>query len=294
MIQYWLFRLCAFAARRVPRTLGYRMASLVADLIYLVWREKRDITIENMTHVVGANGGPDAAKRLARESLRNYGKYLVDFVRFPGLKREEIVRSVTFNDWEHFDRALQHGKGMLFVGVHMGNWDLGAAFVAVRDYPLNVIAETFAHPKLNHHVQGTRSALGLRVIPMEQAARRILRVLRQNEMLAILIDRPSPDDGVPVRFFDSLANVPAGVATIALRTGARIVPGCLVRQKDNSYLAIAERHIEYDPVGDMTQDVQALTQQIMDRMESMVRQYPDQWYMFRPMWARCGGLRVEG
>ncbi|MDO8670304.1 MAG: hypothetical protein Q7O66_02600 [Dehalococcoidia bacterium] len=284
MILYWLFRFSSFVGRRIPPSTSYKLASLIADLVYLVWREKRLITIQNMTHVVGANGGPKEAERLARQSLRNYGKYLVDFIRIPGLKKEAIEGDVKFSGWEHIDASLQHGKGLICVGLHLGNWDMGAAHVALRNYPVNVIVETFKYPRLNELVQGTRSVLGLRIIPMEQAARGILRVLRQNEMLALLVDRPAADDGVPVQFFGSLASVPAGAAMLSLRTGAHIVPACTVRQADNTYLAFVEKHIEYQPVGDLNRDIQALTQKIMDAMESLIRRYPEQWYMFRPMW----------
>ncbi|TAK27867.1 MAG: hypothetical protein EPO21_23325 [Chloroflexota bacterium] len=287
MVAYILINLLRPILQRLPVRVSYALAAVVGNLTFAVWvvfaREKAEYVIDNMRRVLGQDTDPRVVKAMARRSLQNYCKYLADFLRFPRLGGTEIEQMVRFTGWEYFDRALQAGRGVIFIGMHMGNFDLGGAALALRNYPVNVIAETFQPERLNRLVQTSRAEKGIRVIPLEQSARRVLSALRRNEMLALLIDRPSPD-GVPVTFFGYRTSVPGGAALLALKTGAAVIPACVVRQPDNSYLGIVDKEIEFQPIGNLTQDVQDLTQKIVSSLESWIQRYPDQWYMFRPMW----------
>lgn len=284
MIHYWLWRISLLIWRCLPLKVGYKLADLVGDLAYLAWPEGRLYARENIRRVLGSAADQPSVHRAARQSLRNYCRYLVDFIRFPLIRRDDIQKRVIFDGWENFDLALEGGKGAIFIGLHFGNWDLAAAAIAFKNYPLNVIAETFTYPPLNRLVQEARRQRGMKVIPMEHAASGIVRALRRNEILALLIDRPSPDDGVVVNFFASPTKVPRGPAVLALRTGARLVPGALVRLPNDTFLGIVDEFIDVNPSGDFQKDVQAITQRIMDSLEGMVRHYPEQWFAFRRMW----------
>ncbi len=284
MIYYWIWRIGCLIWQRLPLKVGYACASFLADFVYLTWPRGRESARENMARVLGDRADARTIDRLARQSLRNYCKYLVDFVRFPLLDQQDIEGRVAIEGWPHVDEALEAGKGAIFIGLHMGNWDMAAAAISMRQYPLNAIAESLKPKKLNDIVQGIRNKWGIRVIPMEEATKRIMGVLRKNEILALLIDRPQPISGIKVEFCDSLTQVPGGAATLALRTGAKVVPGGVIRLPDNTFLGFIERHIPFQRTGDLQNDIQALTQEIMDSLERMVRRYPDQWYMFRPMW----------
>lgn len=281
MIRYWLWRIATLIWCALPLKVGYGCATIVADVAYLGWRRGRINARQNMAVVLGKGADPGTVDRVARQSLRNYCKYVVDFIHFPMLKPEDIRRKVIFEGWANLDRALEGGKGAIFVGMHFGNWDLAAAAMTLRGYPLNVIAESFDPPRLNYIVQKSRIEKGLKVIPMETAATGVIRALRRNEMLALLIDRPAGNDGVAVRFFDGTMRIPSGVATLALRTGARVITGALVRLPNNAYRVLVDEYIKFQPTGALGQDTQNLTQSIVSSLENMVRQYPDQWYMFR-------------
>lgn len=282
--RYWLWRFCSFVGQRLPLSWGYRLATVVGDLGYLLWRRGRLSAQESMTHVLGDAADKGAVAQAARESFRNYCKYLVDFLRLPLMTPQGIEERVVFNGWEHLGQALEGGRGAILVGLHFGNWDLAVAALALRRYPVNVIADAFQPPLLNNMVQHTREALGMKVIPAENVTRGVLRALRNNEILGILIDQPSPSDGVAVRFCDAITHVPAGAARLALRTGASVVTAGLVRQPDNTFLGLVDQTILFQATGNLDQDVRALTQSIMTSLERLVRCYPQQWYMFRRMW----------
>jgi KDO2-lipid IV(A) lauroyltransferase len=125
---------------------------------------------------------------------------------------------------------------------------------------------------------------------MERAATGIVRAMRRNEILAILIDRPLTEGGVAVQFFGAETRVPEGPARIALRTGARVFPVSLLPVADR-VRAIVDFDVRQVHTGNMERDVQSLTQQIMISLERVIRQHPDQWYMFRRMWP--AGAKAE-
>ena len=285
MILYWLVRLCSSILQRLPLSLAYAVGDRAANLTFLFWCRGRINMIDNMAHVLGPTASRRTVRNTAARALKNYLRYLVDFLRTPQSTAEEIVRRVSFSQWSPLDEAAASGKGTIFAGLHMGNWDVGGALLAQRGYKTNAVVETFTNSRLDAFVQRMRTHLGVKTIPRDLAGRRALRALRHNEGIALMMDLPAKqDEGVEITFFDHSAWVPAGAATLALWTGARIVPTGMVRLPDNRFLGIVDGCIVFEPTGNHAEDVRALTQQIMDTLERWITQYPDQWFMFRRMW----------
>ncbi|MCL4367619.1 MAG: lysophospholipid acyltransferase family protein [Actinobacteria bacterium] len=283
LISYWVIRFTGWLAWVLPIKVSYGIGLGVAFLIYHMWGAMRQVWTDNIRQVVGVGEEVDekALRRIVRSAYSNYFRFLVDWLRLPRLPVDQLDRSVRSVGWEHLDEALQAGKGVIFVGFHLGNWEMAPGVLAGRGYPINVVVESFKPPKLNELIQSVRTTKGVSIIPLENSATKIIRALRRNEILALLIDRPSPGDGVPVRFCGEQTAVPAGAAQLALRTGAKIVTGAIVRQADNTILGTIAPAVVPEPTGDFAQDVEQLTQRIIDGIEEWVRQYPDQWYMFR-------------
>jgi len=279
---YWLHRLVAPLTRRAPLWLSYGIASLIGWLAFFVYPDKRGNALRNMASVLGPGAEPSQARRLAHRAFVNYAKYLIDMMRLTGLSAEDLERRVTVTGWEHFLEARDAGSGLIFVGGHIGNSDLAAAILAGRGFPVNVIAEPLHPPRWDAMVQAARRAVGLKVIPLGSNAIRFLRVLREKEILAFLIDRPD-DEGVSVRFFGRTTTVPAGAAALALRSNAGILGAYIVRS-GNEWVAHISPAIPHPETGDPGRDLEALMQALFDWLERVIRQYPDQWFMFRPMW----------
>jgi len=286
VILYFLGRIASFVFGKLPPRQGYALACVLGHIVYLTWPRGRTYLRENMGYVLGNGASQKQIDRLAKGSLRNYFRYLADFVCLPAVKPEDIKKRVIFQGWDNLEGALGEGKGAILVSLHQGNWDLSGAAIALRNYPLNVVAESFPSAKLNEFVQRRRREKGMKVIPMEHGVGRMVQALRRNELLALLIDIPGADKGVAVNFFDAITQVPRGAATLALKTDAKVIPTSLVRLPDNTFVAFIGQYIPFQPSGDLKKDIQALTQSIMSSLEKFVRQYPDQWYMFRRMWLK--------
>ena len=287
-LTYWLMMAGSRVASVLPLRLTYTVASLIGDLTFYLWRTKHDAALANMRHVLGPSASDRHVWRTARASYRNYLKYVVDFLRFSSMTVEDVRRATSVVGLEHLDRALATGKGVIFATVHFGHFDLGAVVLALRGYPVNVVVDTFDPPKLNEAIQRQRTEKGVNIIPIEVAGRRVLRALRQNQILGLVIDRPLPGEGVQVNFCDGPVEVPAGAGTLALKTGAVVVTGYMVRESDNTFFGEVSPHITVEPSGELARDVEAITQRIMSNLEESIKQYPEQWYMFRRMWQDRG------
>ncbi len=282
---YWVFRFLIFIGRPFPVRVGYFVAPIIADIVYPFYRHGRRALYQNLERVLCTNDRR-VLGRVARGAIRNFSKYVVDFIHFYTMSLDDIRRRIVFDDFEPLNAAVAEGKGIIFVTLHFGNWDMGAAGLAAYGYPVDAIAETFELPAMNDLVQGYRRQLGVKIIPMEHVGPGVLRALRRGDILALLIDVPAPGASVEVNFFGDLTEVAAGPARIALRTGARVIPAVIAREpgRDEIMRALLDFDVRLEPTGDEEQDVRQLTQKIMSSLERFIRQYPDQWFMFRPMW----------
>ncbi|MFQ5826749.1 MAG: lysophospholipid acyltransferase family protein [Dehalococcoidia bacterium] len=286
MIRYYLARIAYFLCGRVPPRISYKLASLVGEVLYLVWPRARASLRENITHVLGPRASQGEVRATARRALRNFSQSMVDFGRLSRLKGKEMEAKILIRGWENIDEALERGRGAILVGLHQASWDMAAAAITSQGYPLNVIVDSFRSAKLNQFVERLRAQGGTRIIPASHGRRAgsILQALRRNELLALLIDRPPPQNGVRVEFFREPILVSAGAATLALRTGAAVMTGSLVRLHDARLLGFIDQQISFEASGNFVEDVRALTQAIVRDLEGMVRHHPDQWYTFRQLW----------
>lgn len=287
-MQYRSWQLVTAVLGRLPARLAYFVAVVVGNLAYYLWPRGRRAMLRNYRRVLpGATH--QEIQRVARQSLVNYCHYLTDFMRFHRLTPQAMVANVMGDEsFDALDRALERGQGAIIVLMHFGNWDLGAGATAARGYPVTVVAETFRDSRLDEMVVRSRTRLGIKVIKMEKTGPSIVRSLRRNSLLALLIDRPTPGDGVKVKFFGEDVEVPAGPARLALRTGASVVTAAFARPRGGRMpvVTLTDFDITIERSGDDDEDIRALTQAIMASHEKFVRAYPEQWYMFREMWPR--------
>ena len=268
----------------IPLPLLCAVAGLVGSVMYYCWPQGRQTMLRNYAHVL-----PEATvrerQRIARQSLANYLRYMVEFAASGNLSPEQrLAVGVETPGFDGVDQGMEQGRGVVVAPMHFGNWDLAATNAAARGYKLTVVGETFGNPRLDDLVVGGREALGVRLVKMEKVGPSLVRSLRRNEMVATLIDRPLQEGGVRVLFFGEEVEVPAGPARLALHTGAAIGAVAFPRRGPGRIDVLANFDLGFEPTGDTAQDVQALTQAIMAAHEAFVRQHPEQWYMFREFW----------
>ncbi len=282
---YFFYRLGQDISIALPRRLVYRLASFIADIHYYVSRQERLALLHNLK-CIAEDCGAGEIKRLSKQTFRNFAKNLVDFFRFGLIDRRFLIKNARIVGLENLDDALRRGRGVLALTAHMGNWELGGIITAQKGYAINAVVWEHKDKRVNNLFVFQRARKGIKVIPLGIALRRCFEALRNNEMVALLGDRDFSRQGTQVRinFLGKDFWVPRGPATLSLRTGAAIVPGFTIREKDDSFTLYFEKPIEYIPSGNYDKDICMLTQKTLEVIEKYVRRYPDQWFMFREFW----------
>ena len=261
-IGYWTWRIAAGVAQRLPARPLYAFAVILGEVGYVSWTAKR---------------------RIAK---RNFAKYIVEIMRFPLLSVADFERLVAVEGWEHLRGALALGKGVIFVSIHFGNFELGGARIA-DGIPLNVIADELENQRLMDLLVGNRAHKNITLLTPDGAAKKVLGALRRNEMVGLMMDlgpRAQAFDIVEADFFGIPTAFPAVAANLARVSGAPIVVAAVVRRHDNTFTGIALPPIFVERTKQAAEDVQQATQAIARGLESFVSRWPDQWYIFRPMW----------
>ena len=281
VLLYWTFVIGTTLARVVPLRVSYGIARLVGVATYYVWRGGRRRCIQNMRHVLSDEA---EARRTARASFANYLVYLVDFFRLIGSTREELRGRVVADDWARVS-AERTGRGIVAMTLHYGNWDLGAALIAQHGVGVAAIADRFPNARVNDFVIESRQHLGMTIIPADRMGPGLIRALRSNDVVAVILDIPAPDSGVHIEFFGDTIAVSDGPARLALRTGATVVAGMVPRHTRWGEAVRAEAEaIAFTPTGDEAADAHALMQTVFTHLEAQVRRDPAQWYIFRNLW----------
>lgn len=283
-IDYWLIRLCVFLCTRLPLRLCYNLAEVMADALYVLCPRLRDDTKSSIARVLGQPKGSREVSKVTRRCLRNYAKYVVELCWYSGRAAKSGAR-VSFEGLDRLDAALSQGKGVIIVGLHLGSWDVGASFLSQKQYRLNaMVRSSHSDGKLGRFTHNLRCKAGIGVISAQDGIRRAAEALRQNEVLALLIDAPSRGRPVKVRFLGGHAQFSAGAAVLALRTKAPVLPGCVVRLPDNTFKGFIGEQVEFGFSGDFRSNIEGFTQSILDSLQGFIEEYPDQWAMRHKIW----------
>jgi len=283
MFNYILYRIGQFVALHLPLNLAYRLAILISDLRYIFAKQDRRIVKENLQAIF-----PEKSERQIRRIritlFRNFAKYLVDFFRFSKLDREYIKRGIKLENIHYFDEGISKGKGVIALTAHFGNWELAGVVTALLEYPLWAVALPHKYKKVDNFFNHQREIKGMKVIPLGKAVRQSLNVLKENKILALVGDRDFSENGIVVDFFGKPTLLPEGPAAFSLKTGAPIIPAFMLRNSDDSFTFKLEKPIEFIATADKYKDLMAITTQYKAIIENYIREYPDQWYMFRRFW----------
>lgn len=219
-------------------------------------------------------------KAIADEVFQSIARLLATFARFPQMNRENIHGWIRYEGLEHYLDAKKSGRGILVATAHLGNWELSAFAHALMTEPMHVMIRPLDNPAIDRLVEERRQLSGNHLIVKWDGARAVLRALRENEAVGILIDQnTSPEEGVFVNFFGKLACANTAFAKIAARTGAVVIPGFALWNESEG------RHIlRFYPPVPINGDVKGDTQRLLAILEGVIREYPGQWLWIHRRW----------
>ena len=224
-------------------------------------------------------------KRIRAAMYRNLGLTLVDSLRMASMSAEQLGEEVYFVDEHHLREGFERGKGLVAATAHLGNWETIAAVGPIRGYPETIVVKDIRPPALNDYLVSIRSRFGTEVLPRRGSYRACLRALKkEKKLLGFIIDQNTiADQGVFVEFFGRPACTTGGAAFLAQQAGAPIVPVLAIRQPDGRCAIHCLPLIE-PPPDRGEESIRAATQAATTAVESMIRQYPEQWTWIHRRW----------
>lgn len=278
------YKTTSWVLARVPPVVARPVLGLVAQASYLFWPTKRGWSNRNFGHVLGLPPDDPRVRRLALRAYGEYGRYLVELMRLPSRPLDEVADLVPDLDAAEITRiwhGAPGGGGLIFAVGHIGNNEAVAAAIGRHGLPISVVADDSSFPEIFELLRRQREGWGVHVVAWRNL-RAIFGVLRRREMLALLVDWGYRSDGIPVRLFGAWTALPAGPATLAARTGSRILPITIHRQPDDRFNVAWGEPIDIrsgDPA-----ELQRVTQLLADALAEGVSSAPAQWYSFKPIW----------
>jgi KDO2-lipid IV(A) lauroyltransferase len=279
-----LASLLSFILRPLPRAVVLALGRLLGGVYARFDRRHVAVAIDNLRHAF-----PDwddaRLQRTARDVYRHFGLVILDLVWMQDRTRETILGIVSFAGAENVEAALRPGKGFICATGHLGNWEVHAVGHGFAFATAAVVGRPLDNPALDARLVRFRSSSGNAAISKRRALPDILRFLRANKPVAILMDQNvQEDDGVFVTFFGRPASTTPVAAAIAAKTGCAIVPGHSVLQPDGRYLVTYEPPLFFEDRGDRKADIARLTQDLTLRVEAWVREHPEQWLWIHRRW----------
>jgi KDO2-lipid IV(A) lauroyltransferase len=282
-LEWWVVRLVRWWAAALPEPLSRAMGTAIGWAFYAADRGHRRLAIRQLQQAFPTKPAAEC-RAIARATFAHFGRLLVAVLRFSRLTRDQILDRVEFAGVGRVEAALAAGKGALVFSGHFGYWELAGLGQALILPPLTLLARPLDNPHLHRLLEDMRSATGNKVIYRQGAVRKILRALALNECVAVLIDQHiSTADAVTVDFFNRPAATTSAVASLALRTGAPLIPAFALPLPRGRYRLVFEHPVEF-PEPAAADPIKDLTQRCTDVLEMYVRRHPHLWLWMHRRW----------
>jgi KDO2-lipid IV(A) lauroyltransferase len=247
---------------------------------------RRRIVERNLRRIHGPERSQKAIDREVTAVFDSYARYWLESFRLPGTHPAIVEDGFAVEGYEHVDAALDKGGGVILALPHLGGWEWAAFWLAVsKGVQVTAVAEPVEPPELAEWFVGLRREIGIDVVPLgPSAAAECMRALKANHILCLLCDRDLAGTGVEVDFFGERTTIPGGPATLALRSGAPLLPTAVYFDGDK-HLGVVRPPlpVERGP-GRLREDVGRITQDIAGELEALIRRAPDQWHLMQPNW----------
>jgi len=269
----------------IKRDTAFKFLQTLGLIGYYIVPSERKKTVKHLKMVYGDKYNDRQIKKMTKEVFINLCRNMADAFRVGTLGPHNIDNYVTASGLEKIDRALSKGKGLLALTGHVGNWELMAAYLAMKGYSLNVIGAPIYDSRIDDLVVKNRCNSGLNYIARGSATRGILRALKRKEIIGILMDQDSKRvDGVFVDFLGEEAYTPVGPVILAIKTGAPLLPMGIHIRKNNTHVIEVGDEIELKLTGDSEYDRVYNTLLCSKAIEKHIIKYPTQWVWMHRRW----------
>jgi KDO2-lipid IV(A) lauroyltransferase len=285
------FRTGALVARVLPGVVADGLATPIGFGASFANAERRAMIERHLRRVDPTLTGW-RLRQAVQAAFDSYARYWIESLRLASLSPRVVAAGFSIEGFGHITDARERGTGVILALPHMGGWDWAGRWLADQGIPVTVIVERIEPPQLFDWFVTWRSELGMKVVPLgPDAGRATLRALRDNEAVCLLSDRDIQGGGVEVEFFGERTTLPGGPATLALRTGAPLLPvGVYYTRRVTGHHAVVRFPVPADRRGKLRDDVARMTQALAGELELLIRRAPEQWHLFQPNWPSDPGF----
>jgi phosphatidylinositol dimannoside acyltransferase len=290
--KYLTYRGLGGAMGRLPAPVAYGAASAVSRVMARRGGPALAMNECHMRRVLASECvdgvEPDAAlvRRLSRRTFAEYARYWADGSRLPYLSEEAVRAKFRLEDGDaHLRAAFALGQGIVMALPHVGSWEWGGAWLALEGMPMTAVVERLEPEELFEWFLGQRAGMGLTGIPLgEGTSSGLLRALKNRHLAGLVSDRDLVGNGVEVEFFGEKTTLPGGAATLALRSGAPLVPVVVYSGPGDGHTGVVHAPVDTTRRGSLRDDVTRVTQDLARIFEGDIRAHPEQWHIYQPNW----------
>jgi len=284
-LEYWLVVVIARGLGCLPRGVARLLAGLLFLLMYYLMGRLRRVGERNLQMAM-PELSPKARKAILRGVYRNLSRQMVEFSRMSSYTPQNTANWLRTEGLEHFLAAEARGKGVLVVTGHLGAWELSSFYHSLMGHPMGMVIRRLDNRRLDAFVNGIRCLHGNFVLHKDDFGRGLLTSMRAGKTVGILMDtNMTPPQGAFVKFFGMDACTATGLAHIARKTGAAVLPGFMFWEAaEQKYVLRFGPEIEIPHTEDVSADIVEGTQRCTSAIESWIRRYPDQWLWVHRRW----------
>lgn len=268
-----------------PRSIARAIGAGIGRLAYLLFGRLRGVGARNLA-LAFPEKPEEKREQILKAEYRHLGYLLAEFCLMPRYTRESASRFIRYDGLDHYLKARDRGKGVLVLTGHLGAWELSSFYHSLMGYPMGMVIRRLDNPLVDQFVNNIRCQHGNRVIHKDDFARGLIASMRAGETVGILMDtNMTPPQGVFVPFFGVEACTASGMARVAQRTGAAVVPGFLLwHQEENGYVLHFGEELPVAATGNPAEDAVNNTAIFTATIERYIRQFPEQWLWMHRRW----------
>jgi KDO2-lipid IV(A) lauroyltransferase len=267
----------------MKRKITINFGKLFGILVYVLAVQQRRLVIRNLRFCY-PEWHDDQIKKLSMRVFENFGITFIEVCQTAFMSWEKLSGRYRVQGEEILINALKANKGILIITAHMGNWEVAQHYMHKFEKPFSVVATRMKQAWANRLLDHLRSRFGNTVIDKKGGLPNIMQALRRGETIAMLIDQSRRKQGIDVTFFGREATATPAAALLAMRCKSTVLPMFCVRDSDGRLTIQVKPPLETIRTGDLRSDLQTNTQIMMNAVEEMVREYPDQWFWTLKPW----------
>ncbi|MGC1402465.1 MAG: lysophospholipid acyltransferase family protein [Thermodesulfobacteriota bacterium] len=282
---YFILYSLVYLLSWIPRPLGLRLGDFIGGVLYKVLTRRREIALKNLVIAFGDQKNSEERKAIARRVFQNMGRHFFEACYLIRYDKKKLATYVRFEGLHHFDQAVAQGKGVIFLTGHFGFWELLAVSSGYFLKPSYLVAKPLDFKPADKLVRTIRGVSGNQCITKEKSMRRLIQVLKQGAIVAVLLDQNIDwKDGIFVPFFNKRACTNKGLALLVRKTGVPVVPVFMRDTGHGKYLVEFQPPLSWLSFDDRTKEIEENTAQYNQAIEAMARRYPEQYFWVHQRW----------